>query len=72
VVLDADRSLHHHSGSAGVCVYLVRPDGYIGYRSQPAGDQKLWEYIDRLLIARGQGGGPGSATEAIRYPRDVG
>ena len=51
IVLDTDRSLHHRFGAGAPCLYLVRPDGYVGYRSEPADAEKLWAYLDRLFIA---------------------
>ncbi|MGO9598209.1 MAG: FAD-dependent monooxygenase [Isosphaeraceae bacterium] len=50
VVLDADRSLHHRFGASAPCLYLIRPDGYIGYRSEPVDPERLWAYLDRLFI----------------------
>src|SRR5262249_49356245 len=34
VVLDPDGALHHRYGAACECLYLIRPDGYVGFRSQ--------------------------------------
>jgi hypothetical protein len=50
IVLDADRSLHHRFGASAPCLYLIRPDGYVGYRSEPADGEKLWAYLDRLFM----------------------
>ncbi|SDC93575.1 2-polyprenyl-6-methoxyphenol hydroxylase [Geodermatophilus telluris] len=36
VVLDPDRDAHHRYAAAAESLYLVRPDGYIAYRSRPA------------------------------------
>ena len=39
----------HHAYSAGVpCVYLVRPDGYIGFRSLTADPLPLLEHLNRV------------------------
>ncbi|MBU6454700.1 MAG: FAD-dependent monooxygenase [Cyanobacteria bacterium REEB67] len=35
VLFDTDQSLHHTYGAAEACLYLIRPDGYISYRSEP-------------------------------------
>ena len=51
VVLDSNRSIHHRFGASTTCSYLIRPDGYVGYRSASANAERLWAYIDRLLIA---------------------
>ncbi|WP_216870901.1 FAD-dependent monooxygenase [Modestobacter excelsi] len=36
VVLDPDRDAHHRYAAAAEALYLVRPDGYIAFRSRPA------------------------------------
>lgn len=36
VVLDADAKLHDAYGAGAECLYLIRPDGYVAYRAQPA------------------------------------
>jgi hypothetical protein len=36
-------------GARSACVYLVRPDGYIAFRSQPADLAKLNEYLRKWL-----------------------
>jgi hypothetical protein len=47
---DRDLTLHRHFGcrSEGLC--LVRPDGYVGFRSQPAAAEKLYAYLERMWI----------------------
>ena len=50
VILDVDRSLHHRFGAGTTCVYLTRPDGYVGYRKEPADAEKLWAYLDRIFV----------------------
>ena len=32
------------------CLYFTRPDGYVGYRSEPAAAESLWAYIDRIFV----------------------
>jgi hypothetical protein len=49
VLLDPEGDLHGRYGARGECVYLVRPDGYIGYRSQPATWEKLEAYLSGFL-----------------------
>ncbi len=44
-VYDGNGSLHHQYGARGECLYLVRPDGYIGYRSEPVDAVKLERYL---------------------------
>jgi len=50
VILDSDRSLHHRFGASAACLYLARPDGYVGYRSETADPEKLWAYVERIFV----------------------
>ena len=50
VISDFEQSLHHAYGAAGDCLYLIRPDGYIGYRCQPINADKLSAYLDRHFL----------------------
>jgi 2-polyprenyl-6-methoxyphenol hydroxylase-like FAD-dependent oxidoreductase len=34
-LFDEDHSFHHVYGAASPCLYLIRPDGYVGFRSHP-------------------------------------
>jgi hypothetical protein len=45
VIFDVERQLHKTYGASSECLYLVRPDGYIGFRGQPA----LFEELDAYL-----------------------
>jgi 2-polyprenyl-6-methoxyphenol hydroxylase-like FAD-dependent oxidoreductase len=38
-------------GCATECVYLIRPDLYVGFRSQPADGDTLVAHLDRVLVA---------------------
>lgn len=49
VILDADGALHRRYGAKPESLYLLRPDGYIGYRSQPADRYKLAAYLQRIF-----------------------
>jgi 2-polyprenyl-6-methoxyphenol hydroxylase-like FAD-dependent oxidoreductase len=49
MVLDAELALHHRYGADAECLYLVRPDGYVGYRSQPAVGPSLLDYLARIF-----------------------
>ncbi len=44
---DAEAMVHHRYGARAQCLYLIRPDGYVGYRSEPAEVTKLF---DRLRV----------------------
>jgi len=47
---DRDLSLHRHFGCRSEALCLVRPDGYVGFRSQPAVAEKLYAYLERIWI----------------------
>jgi 2-polyprenyl-6-methoxyphenol hydroxylase-like FAD-dependent oxidoreductase len=49
VVLDPQGALHACFGAGAECLYLVRPDGYVGFRSQPADGEALEAYLTRLM-----------------------
>lgn len=49
ILLDGDGTLHHRYGARGECLYLVRPDGYIAYRSEPIDPEKLSAYLPRIV-----------------------
>lgn len=50
VLLDPQGKCHHRYSATGECLYLIRPDGYIGYRTQPADVFKLWTYLQKLNL----------------------
>jgi 2-polyprenyl-6-methoxyphenol hydroxylase-like FAD-dependent oxidoreductase len=43
-------ALHREYGADDEVLYLIRPDGYIGYRSQPAAAGPLRAYLDRIFL----------------------
>jgi hypothetical protein len=49
LLLDAERELHNVYGASSECLYLIRPDGYIAFRSQPASWDELSHYLAGLL-----------------------
>ena len=49
-LIDPDGSLHRGYGARSACLYLLRPDGYIGYRALPPDAPRLRAYLERLLI----------------------
>jgi 2-polyprenyl-6-methoxyphenol hydroxylase-like FAD-dependent oxidoreductase len=49
VLLDADAALHRHFGCSSEGLFLVRPDGYVGFRSQPADAQKILGYLETVF-----------------------
>jgi 2-polyprenyl-6-methoxyphenol hydroxylase-like FAD-dependent oxidoreductase len=50
VLLDPQATMHARYGAAAECLYLVRPDGYVAFRAQPAREEKLFAYLERLFI----------------------
>lgn len=51
VLLDPDGAVHHRYGAAAECLYLVRPDGYVSFRGQPARLEPLLQHLDQVLGA---------------------
>ncbi len=49
ILLDPEGDLHHRYGAGSESVYLIRPDGYVGYRSQPADGDHLFTYLDSIF-----------------------
>jgi 2-polyprenyl-6-methoxyphenol hydroxylase-like FAD-dependent oxidoreductase len=51
---DKDGALHRRYGAKYECLFLIRPDGFIGFRSQPALEDPLRRYLEaKLGIGRG-------------------
>jgi hypothetical protein len=48
-VLDGNGALHRRYGARSECVYLVRTDGYVGYRGQPADEERLFAYLATIF-----------------------
>jgi len=49
VLYDPDLSVHHKYGAGSACAYLIRPDGYVGYRGQPPELIDIERYFKLLL-----------------------
>jgi 2-polyprenyl-6-methoxyphenol hydroxylase-like FAD-dependent oxidoreductase len=49
-LLDGHRALHRRYGAGSECLYMVRPDGYIGYRSQPAQVEPVMAHLSTILV----------------------
>jgi 2-polyprenyl-6-methoxyphenol hydroxylase-like FAD-dependent oxidoreductase len=49
VLLDPDGETHRRYGATAEALYLVRPDGYVGLRAQPASEEVLLRYLRRVL-----------------------
>ncbi len=48
-VLDETQAGHDRYAANEPCLYLIRPDGYIGYRNKPLNMQQYLTYLNRLL-----------------------
>jgi len=47
---DVDSAMHKDFGAAKASLYLIRPDGYIGFRNQPASLSDLNEYLASIFV----------------------
>jgi hypothetical protein len=50
--VDTEGRAYERLGVSDRALILVRPDGYIGYRCQPADGQALAKYLGRYLAGR--------------------
>lgn len=50
LLLDPARTVHAHYGANGPALYVIRPDGYIGFRCQPAREEPLHRYLERIFL----------------------
>ena len=50
LLLDPRGELHHYYGAQSACLYVVRPDGYIGFRSQPPDSGALRSYFTKIFL----------------------
>jgi 2-polyprenyl-6-methoxyphenol hydroxylase-like FAD-dependent oxidoreductase len=50
ILLDPRGELHHRYGARRACLYVVRPDGYIGFRSQPPDPEALKSYLSQIFF----------------------
>ena len=53
ILLDPERQLHRRYGAGAASLYFIRPDGYIGFRSQPAREEPLLAYLGKLFLLQG-------------------
>jgi hypothetical protein len=44
--------LYQRSGATDRALLLVRPDGYLGYRAQPADPVAFQKYLDTYLVRK--------------------
>lgn len=50
LLLDSQAQCHKRYSAGSECLYLIRPDGYIGYRSQPVDIDKLKAYLWKIFV----------------------
>ena len=49
VLHDVSGTLAHEYGAGAECLYVIRPDGHVGFRAQPAAQGPLLEHLDRIF-----------------------
>jgi FAD binding domain/Aromatic-ring hydroxylase, C-terminal len=52
LLVDAESTFRTAYGPSGACLYLIRPDGYIGYRAAPPDAQRLNRHLSRIFVPR--------------------
>lgn len=50
ILRDTGGALRQRFGARSECLYLIRPDGYVAYRCQPASGEHLLAYLATILI----------------------
>ena len=50
VLIDRENFLHDGYGVPRPCLYLTRPDGYVGFRGKMEDGDRLMAYINRVFI----------------------
>ncbi len=50
VLMDLEHSLHKQFEADSTCLYLVRPDWYVGFRGKPENIDNLMAYLARVFI----------------------
>ena len=61
---DPDGALHERYDADDPCLYVIRPDGYIGLRGRPPELAALRSHLDRVL-RRVDGASPGPTAEVL-------
>lgn len=49
-LMDANGAIHRAYGAEQACLYLIRPDSHIAYRSQTLDLDSLTKYLDQILV----------------------
>jgi 2-polyprenyl-6-methoxyphenol hydroxylase-like FAD-dependent oxidoreductase len=50
IFFDSDQSFHHTYKAESPCLYLIRPDGYIGFRSHPPDLSHLEKHLELFSL----------------------
>jgi hypothetical protein len=50
ILLDPEAKLHIRYGAEVASLYFIRPDGYIGFRSQPVREEPLLDYLRTIFL----------------------
>lgn len=50
VLIDGELHMHKDFGAGRASLYLVRPDGYVGFRNQPTSLDDLEEYLPGIFV----------------------
>ncbi len=50
VLMDREQFVHTTYGITGPCLYLVRPDWYVGFRGPLSGGEALLAYLHRIAV----------------------
>ncbi len=48
-LVDPDSETHHIYGARYECLYLIRPDGYVAFRSQPVDIKALTGFLEKIF-----------------------
>jgi len=51
ILMDGERYAHEKYGVSAACLYLIRPDWYIGFRGGILDGDRLLDYLAKILIA---------------------
>lgn len=49
IIYDPQQKMHTIFGAYTSCLYLIRPDKYISFRSHPIDDEPLFRYLDQIF-----------------------